>query len=97
MSSSTSPRHSCSSNGEEERPRFFDSKAKNASVGPMLKLFPIFIPSDGTKMLPITSSTSISVTAKVASESSTTTLFLSYPKFGGSEKNACYGKVIYLA
>ncbi|KAK5811817.1 hypothetical protein PVK06_027190 [Gossypium arboreum] len=29
MSSSPSPCHSCNSNGDEERPRFFNSKAKN--------------------------------------------------------------------
>ncbi|MBA0610708.1 hypothetical protein Godav_011515, partial [Gossypium davidsonii] len=29
MSSSPSPRHFCNSNGDEERPRFFNSKAKS--------------------------------------------------------------------
>ncbi|KAK5802278.1 hypothetical protein PVK06_029863 [Gossypium arboreum] len=63
----------------------------------MLKLFPVIIPSDGAKTLLVTSSTSIFVTAKVASVSSTTTSFLLHPKFGRSEKKACCGKVIYLA
>ncbi|MBA0834805.1 hypothetical protein Goarm_007130 [Gossypium armourianum] len=50
---------------------------QRASAGPMLKLFPVVIPSDGAKTLPVTSSASVSVTAKVASVSSTTTSFLS--------------------
>ncbi|MBA0683322.1 hypothetical protein Goari_024989 [Gossypium aridum] len=88
MISSPSPRHSYSSNGEEESPSFFDSKAKKASAGPMLKLFSIVIPSNCAKTLLVTSSASISITVKVASVSSTTISFLSHPKFRGSEKNA---------
>ncbi|XWS37309.1 hypothetical protein CRYUN_Cryun19dG0032100 [Craigia yunnanensis] len=73
-SSSSAPRHSRSSNGEDERPRFFDSKTRskcwdNAEI--LLGRHP----ESGAKTLLATSSASVCSTAKVASASCTIILF----------------------